>query len=463
MASQLLLLELNEVNFDFVETYVAAGHLPVLGAMMRRHGVSRTTSENTYERLEPWIQWVTAHTGKSFDEHRVFRLGDIVQHDIPQIWETLEDRGMTVGAISPMNAKHRARSPVFFVPDPWTVTGITGDATLRRLYAALVQAVNDNAQAKVDFSSIVGLINGIARYALPENYLQYVKLCLTSFAGSWRRAIFLDLLLADVFVREVRRTRPNFASLFLNAAAHIQHHYMFSAAAYKGQRRNPEWYIKDGLDPVLEAYSAYDRIVGQIARTFPDARLMLATGLHQVPHEDATFYWRLKDHAKFLRHIGIPFERVEPRMSRDFLVVCSDAAHAEQSAKLLESVVHEDGTPLFEIENRGRDLFVTLSYPREIRPASRFTVQDRVFDCLHENVAFVALKNGEHNGIGYFLDTGNHAASSTVFPLKEVPQRIMEALGLEVLPTDRRRVGTRAQTEHPSRSRETGLSVQTRG
>lgn len=434
MASQLLLLELNEVNFEFLEAYVAAGKLPVLGTLIRRHGVFRTTSEESYERLEPWIQWVTAHTGRSFAEHQVFRLGDIVRHDIPQIWEMLEARGMTVGAISPMNAKHRAQSPAFFVPDPWTATGVSGSPTLRRLYAALAQAVNDNAQSKVDVASAAALINGIARYARPANYLQYARLGVTSLGRAWRRAIFLDVLLADVFVREVARTRPNFASLFLNAAAHIQHHYMFSAAPYSGKRKNPEWYIKQGLDPVLEVYSAYDRIVGQVLREFPNARVMLATGLHQVPHEEATFYWRLRDHARFLQLIGVQFERVEPRMSRDFLVVCSDAVHAERSAEILKSAAHEDGTSLFEIENRGSDLFVSLTYPKEIKPTCRFVVRGRAFDGLHQNVVFVALKNGEHDGVGYFVDTGGRAASSTVFPLTEMPERIMAALDVATRP-----------------------------
>lgn len=430
MASQLLLLELNEVNFEFVEAYAAAGKLPVLGAMIRRHGVSRTTSEESYERLEPWIQWVTAHTGRSFIEHQVFRLGDIVKHDIPQIWEMLEALGMTVGAISPMNAKHRARSPAFFVPDPWTSTEVSGSGTLRRLYAALAQVVNDNAQSKVDIASALALIKGTARYARPANYLEYLRLGVTSFGRSWRRAIFLDVLLADVFIREVARARPNFASLFLNAAAHIQHHYMFSAAPYAGKRRNPDWYIKPGFDPVLEVYSAYDRIVGQVLRAFGNARVMLATGLHQVPHEEGTFYWRLKDHAKFLQLIGVPCERVEPRMSRDFLVTCAGTAQAERSAEILESAAHEDGTRLFEIENRGSDLFVCLTYPREIQPTCRFSVEGRVFEGLHQQVVFVALKNGEHDGIGYFLDTGGRADAATVFPLTEMPQRVMEALGV---------------------------------
>ena len=108
----LIFLELNEVNFEFVRAYAGEGRLPTFANLIESHGFAVTESEQAYEQLEPWIQWVTAHTGKSFAEHGVFRLGDIVNHDLPQIWECFEQRGLRVGAVSPMNAKNRpSRSP----------------------------------------------------------------------------------------------------------------------------------------------------------------------------------------------------------------------------------------------------------------------------------------------------------------------------------------------------------------
>src|SRR5687767_2547840 len=113
MRQQLFLLELNEINFDFVSYYCEHGFLPNLAEMLRENGVSRTSSESQYHELEPWIQWVTAHTGLSLSEHGVFRLGDIVKHDYLQIWERLESHGFRVGAISPMNAKNRLNDAAF--------------------------------------------------------------------------------------------------------------------------------------------------------------------------------------------------------------------------------------------------------------------------------------------------------------------------------------------------------------
>ena len=81
----------------------------------------------------------------SLAEHGVFRLGDIVKHDLPQVWECLEERGLRVGAVSPMNAKNRLREPAFFVPDPWTANDHPRFADVKGLYAAVAQAVNENA------------------------------------------------------------------------------------------------------------------------------------------------------------------------------------------------------------------------------------------------------------------------------------------------------------------------------
>jgi hypothetical protein len=277
------------------------------------------------------------------------------------------------------------------------------------------------------------LLSGFLKYARVQNYLWYPVLAGTALRGPWRKAIFLDVLLADVFAKEVRRTNPHFASLFLNAGAHIQHHYMFSAACYSGEQRNPDWYLSAEMDPVGEVYAAYDRILGSIRTAFPSSRIMIATGLHQEPHGRVTYYWRLRDHAEFLRKIEVPFDRVEPRMSRDFLIACASPSQAKEAETRLSQAATLAGLPLFEVDNRGSDLFVMLTYPDDIDGSLEFLIQGKTFSLSQHDVAFVALKNGEHSGIGYFLDTGKkYSGAKDAFALAEIPSRIADALGLQL-------------------------------
>ncbi len=49
-------------------------------------------------------------------------------------------------------------------------------------------------------------------------------------------------------------------------------------------------------------------------------------------------------------------------------------------------------------------------------------------DDLAREVVFVALKNGHHNGIGYFLDSGARSApGAEPIPLTELWQRMVSA------------------------------------
>ena len=62
----MILLALNELNLDYIKGYVSQGKLSNFGKLLK-HGVVNTTSEGKYELLEPWIQWATVQTGKTYN------------------------------------------------------------------------------------------------------------------------------------------------------------------------------------------------------------------------------------------------------------------------------------------------------------------------------------------------------------------------------------------------------------
>jgi hypothetical protein len=425
--ARLLFLELNELNFEYVEHYAQRGQLPAFARLFASHGYARTRSEEVYDHIEPWIQWITVHTGKPYREHGVFRLGDGPQAGLRQIWEELAGRGLKVGAFSPMNAP-AVPNAAFFIPDPWTCTSVTAPGLMRRAYDAICQAVGDNAQGTLTAASGFQLLLGLLRYARLKNWPAYVSEGLTGLRRHWPRAVFLDRFLADCFIHLWRRTQPDFATLFLNGAAHIQHHCMFNSEAYAGPHRNPPWYLPQGVDPVLAIYRLYDSLLADCLALQDTPRVMVATGLHQDPVEEPVFYWRLRNHSAFLKRVGCEFASVEPRMSRDFLVNCRDDAQAARAASLLGSGKAVDGTPVFEVDNRGSTLFVTLSYPHEITTGFRAQFDRISVEDLSTEVVFVAIKNGHHNGIGYFLDTATRATpQSEPIPLSELWQRMVAA------------------------------------
>lgn len=420
-----ILLGLNELNFEYIKYYIEKGELKNFKQLFNENQIIETTSENQYHLLEPWIQWVTVTTGKTYDEHNVFRLGDIVNRtDLIQIFESIEKNGYTVGAVSPFNVDNRLSNPAFFAPDPWTKTKASGGKIFVGLSEAVSQAVNDNAHQKLTKNSILALIKGLGKYTSPKDYSYYMSKIAKLKSQVGVRAIILDKLLSDTFIKEWKKSTPDFANLFLNTGAHFQHHYMFNSAAYKGEFNNPEWYCPKDQDPLFEILKLYDNVIGELLKL--DVRLIIATGLHQKPHENLTFYWRVKEHADFLKRIGVKnYSNVVPRMSRDFLIEFNSSKDAAEAELVLNKYTSEKGNEkIFQIDNRGKSLFVELIFSSDID--DDFSIKgDIIVNNFKKYIAFVAIKNGEHDGIGYVVDTENRIKDKSI-NLKELHSYLIE-------------------------------------
>jgi hypothetical protein len=404
MQNRTILLGLNELNFDYIKFYIGKGLLPNFKKIFEIQKPIETFSEQEYKLLEPWVQWVTIHTGKTFEEHKIFRLGDIVNHpELSQLFEELEDNGLTVGAVSPFNAENRLNNPVFFIPDPWTKTNPSGNWVVKALYQAVHQSVNDNAKSKLNLKTILSLSLGLLLYVPLFRWSHYMK-TVFNVKKPGAKALILDSLLADVHLSLWKKNKPDFSNLFLNSGAHIQHHYLFNSKAYNGNIKNPEWYCPKDYDPLIHILSEYDKQIGKLLK-LKNVKILVATGLHQQPHKHLTFYWRLKEHVKFAKKIKIEnFTEILPRMSRDFLVKFKNEKDALKAEKLLNEL-HDskDNIKIFEVDNRGTSLFVELVYPNDIDEFdSIYSKETKLkLENFKSYLAFVAIKNGEHNGIGY--------------------------------------------------------------
>lgn len=399
----MILLALNELNIEYIKGYVSMGKLSNFGKLLS-NGVVTTKSEPSYELLEPWIQWVTVHTGKSFDEHKVFRLGDIVDRpDLVQIFEELERLGLSVGGISAFNADNRLEKSKFFVPDPWTITKTSGDFVLKKLSKSISRYVNGNAAGKVGIVDSIWLIIGILYYVKYSSLFKLIKLLSHRHKPGVKAAI-LDMILMELFVTLHRRYRPDYSHLFFNGGAHIQHHYMFNSSQYSGNLRNPEWYCPADWDPLLFILELYDQIIGALLEM--NERIIGVTGLHQVPHNDGTFYWRPISHSDFLVQCGVSghFD-VVPRMSRDFLVNFESDERAREVECLLNNFVDSvRNKRVFQIDNRGNSLFVEITYDEDIVSGMSFlNGEGTCVTDLERKLAFVAIKNGKHDGRGFIF------------------------------------------------------------
>jgi hypothetical protein len=232
----------------------------------------------------------------------------------------------------------------------------------------------------------------------------YLFLIVTSVKYKWRKALFLDLLLNDIHLKLICKKKVNFSNLFLNAFAHIQHHYfLFSPAITNVNFKIPEWYkINNKKDPLEEALYVYDKILGDYL-SIKDYKLVMATGLTQVPYDILKFYYRLKNHNLFFEKFNVKFFKVIELMSRDFILQFDNDIISKKAADVIKNI-SLNSIKIFKVDNRGSNLFITLTYPHEISSKDKIYINNIDELNLIDFISFVAIKNGMHSGEGFYYD-----------------------------------------------------------
>ena len=313
MNKKLIILQLNELNFDYAKYYIYKYNLKSFQKLLK-FTRCETSSEITYQKLEPWIQWVTFNTGKTADEHGIFRLGEANQIKFKQIYERVEELGFKVGAITPMNTKNNLKNPTFFISDPWTKTKGGKNYFENILSSCLSRIINDNSQSKIGIFDYLILFFSIIKYVRFLQWPYLIKLVLKSLTKKWYKVFILELLLHELYLNKIKKGKTNFSSVFFNGIAHIQHHYFYNIENFT--KKNPNWYISKKEDPFKNILEFYNKILEDYFKL--GDKFILLTGLSQIPYDQEKFYYRLKNPSHFLNLLKINHKSVSQRMTRDF-------------------------------------------------------------------------------------------------------------------------------------------------
>ena len=342
-----------------------------------------------------------------------------IERDVDIVpFELLEENNFKVGAISPMNAFNKLKNSLYFFPDPWSKTPSDKNKLNKLLYKTVSQLVNENAKNKLTFKSSIILLFYFLYYSRFSNFIHYIKLVINSLNNKrWNKALFLDLFLSDIHINSIKKYKPDFSSIFLNAGAHIQHHYFFNMI--NKFNLNPDWYIKKGIDPSKDLFNVYDKILEDHLRFDQNYDFLILTGLTQTPSEKPKYYYRLKDHKNFLKKYDIGYKEVIPRMTRDFTIIFDNEREAKKCEIILEQFKTINKEDLFGvIDNRGDSLFATFTYSGEIKKTDKFYYKnEEIF--IYDDLVFVAIKNGIHNQEGYLFTSESVDCDDGTLHIKE--------------------------------------------
>jgi hypothetical protein len=359
---RLILLEFNELVPHLVERFIDEGALP---NFKRLRDASETFITHTNEELlEPWIQWVTVHTGVPLAEHGIKDLDEAEKVTHNTFWDGLAEENVLL--ISPMNVKFRGRNQSLFMPDPWAASQ-PPSAELEPFYNFIRAAVNSHARTdRLDLKAGARAGQFLLAHGLRANTMAAAlcQLIVEKFGrrdAKWRRATILDRLLWDVFAHFWRGPRqPRVGIFFSNATAHYQHkywsHYDPSLFALKPNAEELETYH----DAIRFGYQAHDRLIGKaLALAGTDTAIALCTALSQQPMLDyevrgGKHMFLIKDFAALQTALGIgTAARAEALMAEESWLHFPTEADGADGYRKIRCARTGDGRALFKV--RGFD------------------------------------------------------------------------------------------------------------
>lgn len=392
---RLMLIELNEFSVDLFERGAHELNLPHVARLLRmRQGTTTTDDLVEHRGLDPWVQWVSVHTGVPSSEHRVIHLGDApAKLGRLQLWEVLSARGISSGVWGAMNAtRGNAKNCKFFLPDPWTFMEEAFPGPLNDLLA-LPRYYSKN-YLDVSAAQFARNTLRLARYVLGSSAVGRLIAQAPFLLGGLARIgitnAFLfsafDLFSAALFIAQRRKNRPQLSLIFLNSIAHLQHHRWEQGAAL-----TPD--LAFGLRTI-------DHVLGMLfADLLPGEALVVMNALTQknIVGEKPRICYRQINPRAFLQATGIPFEGVEQLMTNDAHVFFASRDHRNAAAAALEAV-RLDGQPFFQVEPSADDdlkLFFQIDFWDEIATGRQIEVNGRVLD-FDTNFEAIVARTGAH-------------------------------------------------------------------
>ena len=181
MQKKRLIVQFNEANFDLIRKYSNKYDFIHLKKILSLFEI-KTTSEEKYQYLEPWIQWYSFYTGLSFEEHQTFNLGDCLKKEHKNFIEEFASKNNKVSIFSAMNLKP-SNSYTTYIPDPWTESKPIGNVVDKLVASNLRNIVNENASLSLSMKDLIGLLFLIG---LPKNFTD-LKLIFSSIISFFKK------------------------------------------------------------------------------------------------------------------------------------------------------------------------------------------------------------------------------------------------------------------------------------
>jgi hypothetical protein len=450
----IIFLEFNELCPSLMQQFIQAGKLPNFERFYQESEVYTTDAEEQPPFLEPWIQWVTVHTGQPYRAHQIFYLDEGHKLKFPAIWDVLSQAGYRVWVCGSMNSRYDAPLNGYFLPDYWSTQQTPHPQELRPFFNFVSRYVQEHTNAAIPLSwrdywtFLVFMVTHGLSWATVWAIAQQLWKERRTGRYRWQRATLLDKFQWDVFRWYYRKFKPHFSTFFLNSTAHFQHMYWRNMQPEHFQVQPLPQEQAEYENAILYGYQEMDKLIGECLQLVDgQTTLMLCTGLSQQPcftYEaiGGKHLYRPYRFEEVLKFAGIQLPYVcSPVMAEEFFIRFDneeDACIGEQRLAALRV----DGRAAMRLRRQGSEIYAGCGIFDLISEQAILTTLDRdnslpFFKLFYQ---IEEIKSGMHHPDGILWirrPTLNHTVHLDKVSLLSIPAKILQILPVASLAKDK--------------------------
>lgn len=398
----MIFIELNEFNFELLEIASEKYNLPNIKKILK-YNKTKTITDDVYNSgyLEPWVQWVSIHTGLSSTKHHIQNLGDIPKLEVKQLWEKLSDTGVSTAVWGVMNGSRRnANCCNYFLPDPWSFSEKAYPDELNDLLS-LPRYISKNYLSYSKYHLISLFLKLIYRVVKSIGFVPFVKSFRMLLKGllkfKLKHFVFIswfEYLSVLVFTSYHKKKPSELSIIFINTLAHLQHHYWVGG--------------KDSVSKeLLFGLTVIDEMLSILISLEPKKEsVLVANGLSQknTNNEPPWILYRPKDPLAFINAAGINVKSIEPLMTHDAHLFFSCEEDCVFACNVLSGVRVKNKTFFFvqADKNNKLKLFYRIDYTDLISDNEYLTINNVKLKFYHYFKAIV-VRTGKHIPDGVLL------------------------------------------------------------
>ncbi len=378
-AHKVLLLEFNEINWMVIDRLLelhGPQFLPNFVRLRQQGTWATPLAQEEPPHLDPWITWVTLHTGVSREVHGAAVLEqDGGTINARRVWDYAVEAGRSIGIFASIGAYPPKPVPGFVVPGPFAPSNQTFPISLEPVQALNRRYTHVHNKTGEDETWTDMLKQGASLFRLglrPKTCAQIaMQLAQEKLQPhtKWRRVSLQPLVNFDFFSQQYRKHRPDFATWHTNHAAHYMHHYWRAWQDAQFLSPSPADEKQHYGEAVPYGYRLCDELLGRFVKLIDDDTvLVLASSMGQKPfvterYKEGKIVVRFKDVRQFLNQVNAQgVSDIVPTMIPQVNVRVADAAQRatlRHSLGQVQRQVQGQWEPVLNLEETAEILTLT--------------------------------------------------------------------------------------------------------